>query len=89
MIRHTNLALGNRLVSMMRNVLLQKSETGEIRLFDSRDKFHACFKNGQWHDRLVFDDYELEEFDLIENDSEIAKALSEARAALGCQHADS
>jgi hypothetical protein len=70
------------------DVILQRSITGEIRLYDSRDKFHACLKNNQWHDHLLFNDYELEEFDLIEDDSEIAEVLSEARAALGNRTVD-
>lgn len=64
------------------DVLLQRSNTGEIRLYDSRDEFCACFKNGQWFDHLIFDAYTLEEFDLIEDDNEIKDALSNARKAL-------
>lgn len=69
---------------MARNVLLQKSDAGEVRLYDRRDSFHACFKSGRWFDTLVFVDFELEEFDLIEDEREIESALAEARAALGC-----
>ena len=64
------------------DVLLQRSNTGEIRLYDSRDEFCACFKNGQWFDHLIFDAYTLEKFDLIEDDNEIMDALSKARKAL-------
>lgn len=71
------------------DVILQRSTTGEIRLYDSRDQFHACLKNNQWHDQLLFNEYELEEFDLIEDDSEIAKVLSEARAAFDNRTVDS
>ncbi len=67
---------------MARNVLLQESEDGEVRLYDRRDNFHACFKKGQWFDTLVFDDYELEEFDLIDDEAEIERVLAMARAAL-------
>ncbi len=64
------------------DVLLQRSSAGEIRLYDSRDEFCACFKNGKWFDHLIFDAYALEEFDLIEDDNEIMDALSNARKAL-------
>ncbi len=64
------------------DVLLQRSNAGEIRLYDSRDQFHACFKNGQWFDHLVFDAYDLEAFDLIEDDEDITMVLSNARDAL-------
>lgn len=63
-------------------VLLQRSDRGEIGLYDSRDKFHASFKNGQWINTLVFQDHELEEFTLIRDDSEIDRVLAEARAVL-------
>lgn len=66
------------------NVLLQKSDQGEVSLYDRRDKFIASFKNGKWTKALLFDNYELEEFSLIEDEQEIEAVLSEARAALGC-----
>lgn len=68
---------------MLEHVLLQRSDKGEICLFDSRDSFHASFKNGQWVNDLLFQDYELEEFNLIYDDNEIARVLAEARAAVG------
>lgn len=66
------------------DVLLQKSDQGEVSLYDRRDKFIASFKNGKWTKALLFDNYELEEFSLIEDEKEIEAVLSEARAALGC-----
>lgn len=43
----------------------------------------ACFKKGQWFDHLVFNAYELEDFNLINDQNEIDQVLAEARAALG------
>lgn len=68
---------------MERNVLLQISDRGDIRLYDRRDSFSACFKKGQWFDHLVFNAYELEDFNLINDQNEIDQVLAEARAALG------
>ncbi len=65
-------------------VLLQKSDQGEVSLYDRRDKFIASFKNGKWTKALLFDSYELEEFNQIEDNQEIEAVLSEARAVLGC-----
>lgn len=50
------------------NVLLQKSDQGEVSLYDRRDKFIASFKNGKWTKALLFDNYELEEFSLIDDE---------------------
>ena len=67
---------------MRRNVLLQKSDDGKICLFDRRDKFHASFKDGSWVNDVLFQSYELEEFNLINDENEIERVLAEARAAL-------
>ncbi|MCA9805678.1 MAG: hypothetical protein KC777_27090 [Cyanobacteria bacterium HKST-UBA02] len=69
---------------MRRDVLLQKSDSGEICLYDRRDNFHASFKNGTWVNDLVFQSYELEEFNLISDQKEIETVLAEARTALNC-----
>jgi len=67
---------------MGRNVLLQMSDAGDICLFDQRDDFHASFKNGNWVNDLLFQSYELEEFNLINDQKEIDRVLAEARTAL-------
>lgn len=68
---------------MLEPVFLRCSDKGEICLFDKRDKFVACFKAGSWLNDLVFQDYELDDFTIIEDESEIERVLAEARAALG------
>lgn len=67
---------------MRRDVLLQKSDSGEICLYDRRDNFHASFKNGAWVNDVLFQSYELEEFNLINDQKEIETILAEARTAL-------
>lgn len=66
----------------MENVLVSKSDDGEISIFDGRDKFAASFRNGEWIGRRIFQALELEEFAIIEDESEIERVLVEARAAL-------
>lgn len=68
---------------LLDSVLLRRSDRGEIELYDQRDKFIASMKHGKWQAKLLFNDYELEDFTIIEDEQEIAKVLAEARAALG------
>lgn len=67
---------------MIDPVLMRRSDSGEISLYDKRDKFMASFKNGEWFNDLLFSDYELEEFNIIENEDEIWRVIDEARAVL-------
>lgn len=69
---------------MLDPVFLRRSDKGEICLYDKRDKFMACLKAGSWLNDLVFQDHELDEFAIIEDENEIERVLAEARAALGC-----
>ena len=64
------------------SVLIRRSDNADIEIYDERDNFIASKKQGEWHNKLLFNDYELEEFTLIENDAEIESILEEARAAL-------
>ena len=64
------------------SVLLRRSEKGDIDLFDSRDEFIATRKLGKWHNTILFGDFELEEFYIIEDEKEIIEVLEEARLAL-------
>lgn len=67
---------------LVQSVLVRRSDNAEIELFDERDKFIASFKNGKWVNALVFSDYELEEFTIVEDEGEIGRILAEARTAL-------
>jgi hypothetical protein len=67
---------------MERKTLVQQSDKGEIAVFDGRDDFIAAFKDGKWIADLGFNSYELEEFNLILDEIESARILTEARAAL-------
>jgi hypothetical protein len=64
------------------SVLVRRSDSADIEIYDQRDNFIASRKSGEWHGKLLFNDFELEEFTLIENDAEIESILTEARAAL-------
>lgn len=67
----------------MKNVLVQKSDRGEISLFDARDDFMASYKDGNWTGDSIFQIIELENFTIIEDDKEIIQILDEARSSLG------
>lgn len=69
------------MITMLDRVLLRRLDRGEICVYDKKDKFIACFNGGSLLQDLVFNDYELDEFTIIENDSEIESVLAEARAA--------
>jgi len=43
---------------------------------------NALLTHREWFNDLLFQDYELEEFNLIEDEEEISRVLTEARAAL-------
>lgn len=73
----------------MKNVLVQKSQRGDIALFDARDDFMASFKNGKWIDDSVFQPMELEDFTIIEDDDEVSRILEQARSMLGQPYAES
>jgi hypothetical protein len=69
---------------LLDSVLLRRSDAGEVSLYDERDNFHASFKDGKWQFHCLFTDYELDDFTIIEDETEIARMLAEARAALNC-----
>lgn len=71
------------------SVMVRCSENAEIEVYDERDKFIASKRNGEWHNKLLFNDFELEEFKILEDDTEIARVLAEARAALNLPFSDS
>lgn len=66
----------------MEDVLVCKSDDGEISIFDERDKFAASFRDGQWIGRRIFQALELEEFTIIQDENEVSQILKQAREAL-------
>ncbi len=66
----------------MEDVLVCKSDDGEISIFDGRDKFAASFRDGQWIGRRIFQALELEEFTIIQDENEVSQILKQAREAL-------
>jgi len=67
----------------MKDIMVSKSDKGEISVFDQRDDFVACFRDGNWFNKLIFQAYEEEEFTIIDDDQEALALLEEARSALG------
>lgn len=67
---------------LLDSVLVRRSINSEIEVYDERDKFIASRRRGEWYNKLIFNNYELEEFTIVEDEDEIARVLSEARAAL-------
>jgi hypothetical protein len=64
------------------DVLVRRSDKGEISIYDRRDKFSASFKDGLWVVGRKFQSYDLEEFTILEDDDEILRILTEARTIL-------
>ncbi len=60
-----------------------KSDSGEISVYDSRDKFFAGFVQNAWIFEHMFSAYDCEErLILVQDDQEALRILAEARAAL-------
>lgn len=69
---------------MLEYLHVGKADNGEVSVFDSRDKFAADYVNGRWILDHMFSLYDLEErFNLVQDEQEAVRLLSEARAALG------
>lgn len=68
---------------MISPVFMRRSDDGEICLYDDRDEFMACFKSGKWVNDLIFSDFALEEFHIVEDEEVIWPTLEQARSALG------
>ncbi len=66
----------------MKDVMIHRSDKGEIAIFDRRDDFIASCKGGKWAARNIFQLDEWEEFTQLQDDREITLILSEARKAL-------
>lgn len=73
----------------IRHILASRSDDGRIYLFDSKDKFSASYKDGNWVSGQIFQFWETDEFFYdITDDTEVLKIIAEARLALG-HHAPS
>ena len=68
----------------MKDVLIRKSDQGEISVFDERDDFIASFRDGEWTNKLLFRSYDLEEFTIVQDDNEVIQILEQARTTLNC-----
>ena len=63
-----------------------RGDDGEIVIMDNG--WVACFKDGQWHDKVLFFFDQIAEFTPVSSRDEIYRLLNEARAALGLQGED-
>ncbi len=70
---------------MLNYLHVSRAESGEVSVFDSRDKFAAGFVEGNWVLDHMFSFYDQEErLNLVQDDQEALRLLGEARAALNC-----
>lgn len=77
--------MANGRKTMLSYILVGKADSGEIAVFDDRDNFIAGFVEGKWVQDHVFSSYDREErLNLVQDDEEALRLLSEARAALDC-----
>ncbi len=58
-----------------------RGDNGEIAVFDGG--WVACFKNGQWHDKIPLFHEQLAEFTPVQDRDEVYRLFNEARVALG------
>lgn len=68
---------------MLKHILARRSKNGEISIFDETDNFLASFRDGHWIADDVFQYSDFDHFTVIEDENEISKLITEARAALG------
>lgn len=74
---------------MLQYLHVSKADTGEVSVFDTRDKFAAGFVEGRWVLDHMFSFYDSEEqLSLVQDDAEALRILDEARAALDCPLVD-
>jgi hypothetical protein len=63
-----------------------RGDNGEIVIID--DGWVACFKDGHWHDKVLFLFEQMAEFTPVQNRNEVYRLFNEARAALGLKGED-
>jgi len=66
--------------------LVTRGDNGEIVVMDNG--WVACFKDGQWHDKVLFFHDQIAEFTPASSRDEVYRLFNEARAALGLQRED-
>ncbi len=69
---------------MLNYLHVSRADSGEVSVFDSRDKFAAGFVEGNWILDHMFSFHEQEERLNLEDDQEALRILAEARSALNC-----
>jgi hypothetical protein len=66
--------------------LVTRGDNGEIVIQDNG--WVACFKDGQWHDKVLFFHEQMAEFTPVPSRDEVYRLFNEARAALGLRGED-
>jgi len=66
--------------------LVTRGDIGEIVILDNG--WVACFKDGQWHDKVLFFHDQMAEFTPVSSRDEVYRLFNEARAALGLRGED-
>jgi hypothetical protein len=61
-----------------------RGEKGEILIIDD-DGWAASFKNGEWHDGILFAHEQIAEFTPVKDRDEIYRLFGQARTALGAK----
>lgn len=70
---------------MLKYLHVSKADSGEISVYDSRDKFSAGYLDGHWILDHMFSFHDCEEkLSLVQDDQEALHLLAEARKALDC-----
>lgn len=68
---------------MVQNILVRRSDKGEISIFDEFDNFLASYKDGKWIADDVFQYSDFDSFTVVEDNLEIERIAQEAMATLG------
>ncbi|MBU6454378.1 MAG: hypothetical protein KGS72_21600 [Cyanobacteria bacterium REEB67] len=61
---------------------VHKSDSGNIIVRSKEDNFTACYKDGKWTDRIVFNGDELEDMLKVNDPEEAEKFFNIAKKAL-------
>jgi hypothetical protein len=77
---------GRRRLDERMEPLVTRGDNGEIVIQDNG--WVACFKDGQWHDKVLFFHDQMAEFTPVPSRDEVYRLLNEARAALGLRRED-
>lgn len=67
---------------MVMDFRVYKADDGRKVVQSKFDDFVACYRYGEWVNDMVFDPLELQEFPLVEDSTEAANIIKQAKQAL-------